>query len=66
LLFTHARLSLPNASIVGGGTGAAAPGAERVRVIVLGHVVQLTIIPDVDPEGLVWPPVASDELIGRL
>ena len=66
LLFRHARLSLPNASIQDAGDGAATPGAEHVRVIVLGHVVQLTIIPDVDPGGLVWPPVASDELIGRL
>jgi len=68
LLFKHARLSLPSSEIVPAETVAAAERAERqqVRAIVLGHVVQLSVVPDFDPEGLLWPPVVSDELLGRL
>jgi Chemotaxis phosphatase CheX len=72
LLFKHARLSLPSAQIdAGEGAGAGSPagsaeGHQQAHAIVLGHVVQVTVISDADPDGLLWPPVVSDELIGRL
>jgi CheY-specific phosphatase CheX len=66
LLFKHARLSLPMSRIQSVDAGEPQADAQAVRAIVLGHVVQLTVIPHVDAEGLIWPPVVSDELIGRL
>lgn len=65
LLYKHARLSLPSSEVVTGSTEASVPGSQQVRAVVLGHVVQLTVVFDIDPDGLLWPPVLSDELLGR-
>jgi CheY-specific phosphatase CheX len=65
LLYKHARLSLPGSEILAEASDSFAPGSQQVAAIVMGHVVQLTVIPDIDPDGLLWPPVVSDELLGR-
>lgn len=65
LLFKHARLSLPNCELPSRGTGPLPERSQQVRAIVLGHVVQLTVVPDTHPDGLLWPPVVTDELLGR-
>ena len=65
LLFEHSRLSLPSCEIRTQAPASRPEGAHQVRVMVLGHVVQLTVVPNTRPAGLLWPPVVTDELLGR-
>lgn len=79
LLFHAARLSLPGARLDTGPAAAAPvadPAADpavdpaggraapvTVGAAVLGQVVQLTLIPGAQPDGLTWPPITDDELL---
>jgi hypothetical protein len=64
LLCQHARLSLPSAEI-GSGLPPLTGAGVRVRAVVLGHLVELAVIPGAPVEGLNWPPVATDEELER-
>jgi hypothetical protein len=62
-----ARLSLPSAAF-----GAAvssprvpegAPAPATVRALVLDDVAELTVIPQMEDDGLVWPPVLDSDVL---
>ena len=62
-----ARLSLPSAGL---GDAAAevsttegAPAPTTVRAVVLGDVAELTLIPQLEGDDLVWPPVLRSEVL---
>jgi hypothetical protein len=63
LLCQHARL-LPSAEI-GSGLPPLSGAGVRVRAVVLGHLVELAVIPGAPVEGLDWPPVATDDELER-
>jgi hypothetical protein len=62
-----ARLSLPSAALGGAvvpitTTEGAAPPAT-VRALVLGDVAELTLLPQMAADDLVWPPVVRPEVL---
>jgi hypothetical protein len=71
LLFTSARLSLPEAEFVTAGRHADGPPhlgpATTVRVRLLGEpggeVVELSLIPHVPAEAVAWPPAARPDVL---
>ncbi|MGZ4613874.1 MAG: chemotaxis protein CheX [Kineosporiaceae bacterium] len=68
LLFTSARLSLPSATL---GPPALAPRdpqgalAMTLRALVLGEVAELTLVPHLDGDDLLWPPTLSPDALER-
>jgi chemotaxis phosphatase CheX-like protein len=62
-----ARLSLPSAVLVPAATPtvvpADIPAPTSVRAFVLGDVAELTLIPRMSGDDLVWPPVVRSEVL---
>jgi chemotaxis phosphatase CheX-like protein len=62
-----ARLSLPSAALGGAIVAAAvpddAPAPAVVRAVVLGDVAELTLLPQMAADDLVWPPVVRPEVL---
>jgi Chemotaxis phosphatase CheX len=62
-----ARLSLPSAAlgraIVPAVASDGAPAPTTVRALVLGDVAELTLIPQLEGDDLVWPPVLKSEVL---
>ena len=61
-----ARLSLPSAVLGGPATppaGGDGPLPAAIRALVLGELVELTLVPNVEAGALVWPPTARTEVL---
>ena len=66
LLFTSARLSLPSAALDATGLPPAREGSAGptvIRALVLGETAELTLVPHVDDDGLLWPPSMRPEVL---